>query len=219
MPAFVRTRAACERWAGLCRIAPAVGAPAFRHPPGTCEAHEGVEQPCAPRERIVQIAQMVAEKALQLLSLIRENREERFEDVVYPDNNPISLLLRCDPRDPSYSDNLRHIDQRFPGSRLSDNLAVRRALAEADVNTRRRKLQECIGRYPGGDAAPWSMCMVELNMMTSPPCWRAFFGKGAPDGDNEQWVEIDAQPDALKITYVTGADRAVTYDGRRDGCD
>jgi len=72
---------------------------------------------------------------------------------------------------------------------------------------------------PGGDAAPWSMCMVELNMMTSPPCWRAFFGPGAPDGDNVQWVEIDAQPDALKITYVTGENRAVTYDGRRDGCD
>ena len=72
---------------------------------------------------------------------------------------------------------------------------------------------------PGGEAAPWSMCMVELNMMTSPPCWRAFFGPGGPDGDNTQWVEIDAQPETLKITYVTGESRAVTYDGRRDGCD
>ena len=72
---------------------------------------------------------------------------------------------------------------------------------------------------PGGDAAPFSMCMVELNMMTSPPCWRAFFGSGIADGDNAQWVEIDAGPEALKITYVTGEDRAVTYDGRRDGCD
>jgi hypothetical protein len=72
---------------------------------------------------------------------------------------------------------------------------------------------------PGGDAAPWSMCMVELNMMSSPPCQRAFFGPGKADGDNTQWVEIEAAPETLKISYVTGPDRAVTFDGRRDGCD
>ena len=71
----------------------------------------------------------------------------------------------------------------------------------------------------GGDAAPWTMCMVELSMASSPPCWRAFFGPGVADGDNAQWVEIDAQPETLKITYVTGGDRAVTFDGKRDGCD
>ncbi len=72
---------------------------------------------------------------------------------------------------------------------------------------------------PGGDAAPWSMCMVELSMMSSPPCWRAFFGPGQADGENTQWVEIEAAPETLRITYVTGEDRAVTYDGRRNGCD
>lgn len=72
---------------------------------------------------------------------------------------------------------------------------------------------------PGGDNAPFSMCMVELNMMSAPPCWRAFFGPGKADGENRQWVEIDAGKESLKITYVTGEDRAVTYDGRRDGCD
>lgn len=71
----------------------------------------------------------------------------------------------------------------------------------------------------GGDAAPWSMCMVELSMASSPPCWRAFFGQGVVDGENAQWVEIDVRPETLKITYVTGDDRAVTFDGRRDGCD
>lgn len=71
----------------------------------------------------------------------------------------------------------------------------------------------------GGDAAPWSMCMVEQNMMSSPPCWRAFFGAGAVDGENAQWVEIDARVETLRITYVTGEDRAVTFDGARDGCD
>ncbi len=71
----------------------------------------------------------------------------------------------------------------------------------------------------GGDAAAWSMCMVELSMMSSPPCWRAFFGRGKADGDNTQWVEIDARPETLKITYVTSPDRSVTFDGARDGCD
>jgi hypothetical protein len=72
---------------------------------------------------------------------------------------------------------------------------------------------------PGGDAAPWSMCMVELSMMSAPPCWRAFFGPGKADGENTQWVEIEAGAERLVIAYVTAGDRAVTYDGRRDGCD
>lgn len=72
---------------------------------------------------------------------------------------------------------------------------------------------------PGGDNAPFSMCMVELNMMSAPPCWRAFFGPGKPDGENTQWVEIEAAPETLKITYVTAPDRSVTFNGARDGCD
>lgn len=105
------------------------------------------------------------------------------------------------------------ITQRWfpePGSWRGDELTY---FQKGDPDPVRWKLK------PGGEAAPWSMCMVELNMMSSPPCWRAFFGPGKPDSDNQQWVEIEAGPEALKITYVTGEDRAVTYDGRRDGCD
>lgn len=88
---------------------------------------------------------------------------------------------------------------------------------------------------PGGESAPFSMCMVELNMMSAPPCWRAFFGPGKPDGDNTRWVEIEATPETLKITYITAPgpldgpasaspafaapDRFVTFNGARDGCD
>ncbi|KAF0174471.1 MAG: hypothetical protein IV086_18505 [Hyphomonadaceae bacterium] len=72
---------------------------------------------------------------------------------------------------------------------------------------------------PGDDAAPWRMCMVELAMASAPPCWRAFFGPGKGDGDDQQWVEIEAEPETLKITYLTAGERAITYDGRRDGCD
>lgn len=73
---------------------------------------------------------------------------------------------------------------------------------------------------PGGaTGAPWQMCMEELSMMSSPPCWRTYFGPGVADGDDDRWVEIEAAPETLRITYVTAGERAVTYDGRRDGCD
>lgn len=105
------------------------------------------------------------------------------------------------------------ITQRWfpePGSWRGDELTY---FPKGDPEPGRWQLKQ------GGDAAPWSMCMVELNMMSAPPCWRAFFGPGKADGDNQQWVEIEAGPETLKITYVTGEDRAVTYNGRRDGCD
>ena len=71
----------------------------------------------------------------------------------------------------------------------------------------------------GGDGAPFSLCMVELSMMSSPPCWPAQFTSRAAASDEDHWVEIAATPETLKITYVTGHDRSVTFDGRRDGCD
>ena len=70
-----------------------------------------------------------------------------------------------------------------------------------------------------GDRTLWRMCMVELSMASSPPCWPAQFTTRAARDEEDRWVEIAATPETLTITYVTGADRAVTYDGRRDGCD
>jgi len=99
-------------------------------------------------------AQAVAEKAAQLLSLIMENQEDRLADRVYPENNPVSMLLRCDPRDRSYADNLRRIMQLYPNAKLGDNLMVLWVLLEPDGNTRRSKLMECAKRYRDGDAAP-----------------------------------------------------------------
>jgi len=106
--------------------------------------------------------QTVAEKAAQILSLIRENYEARFEEAAHPDQNPISLLLRCDPRDPFYPDNVLRIDRRFPGSKLHDNLMVHMALGEPDINTRRSKLLECAKRYRDGDAAPHAIYELGL---------------------------------------------------------
>ncbi|MBN1343077.1 MAG: hypothetical protein JXQ73_10380 [Phycisphaerae bacterium] len=110
--------------------------------------------------------QAVAEEAAQLLALIRDNQYGQFKDVVYPDNNPISLLLQCDPRHAKYPENLRHIDQWFPGSKLHDNLIVYQTLTEHDVKTRRDKLVEITDRYRDGDAAPQAMYelgVLELN--------------------------------------------------------
>lgn len=108
----------------------------------------------------------VAEQAAQLLSLIRENQHGQFVDLVYPENNPISMLLRCDPRHELYPENLRHISQWFPESKLQDNLRVRLALTERDVTERRTRLSRLARSYPKGDAAPhalYELGALELN--------------------------------------------------------
>lgn len=69
---------------------------------------------------------------------------------------------------------------------------------------------------PDGD---WRMCMEDLAVASSPPCWRAVFGPGSARDPDDRWVEIAASPERLTITYVTPPDRAVTYNGARDGCD
>lgn len=71
---------------------------------------------------------------------------------------------------------------------------------------------------PGPDGG-WQMCMEELSMASSPPCWRAVFGAGRAENEDDRWVEIEATAERLRVTYVTPPDRAVTYDGARDGCD
>ncbi len=108
----------------------------------------------------------VAEQAAQLLSLIRENQQGQFVDRIYPENNPISMLLRCDPRHELYPENLRHISQWFPESKLQDNLRVRLALTERDVSERRKRLSRLARSYPKGDAAPhalYELGALELN--------------------------------------------------------
>lgn len=72
---------------------------------------------------------------------------------------------------------------------------------------------------PAQAGAGWSMCMVELGKITGPPCWRAFFGPGQADGDDDRWVEVDVTAETLKLTWITAGERAVMYDARRDGCD
>jgi hypothetical protein len=67
-------------------------------------------------------------------------------------------------------------------------------------------------------AGGWLMCMVETKP-TAPPCWRAVFGAGRAENEDDRWVEIDAGPERLRIAYVTPPDRAVTYESARDGCD
>lgn len=69
----------------------------------------------------------------------------------------------------------------------------------------------------GGDG--WRLCLEEPSKASAPACWRAFFGPGAAEGEDTRWVELRTGPDLLRIVFVTDGERALTYDGRRDGCD
>ncbi len=128
-------------------------------------AHSGLRQLLERKpagSRLLMDPLAVADEAAQLLSLIRENKEGRYEDLVYPDNNPVSLMLRCDPKGRDYAENLLEIERRFPGCQLSDNLILERALTERDVNVRRAKLREVASRHKNGDAAPRAMYALGL---------------------------------------------------------
>jgi len=138
-------------------------------PPPTTAATSGLGQLFARKPAASSLnvdPKAVAEQAAQFLSLIRENQYGQFTDVVYPEHNPISWLLRCDPRHAKYPENLKHIDQWFPGSRLHDNLMVRLALTKHSVEERREALKAVIDRYRGGDAAAhaiYELGVLELN--------------------------------------------------------
>lgn len=94
-------------------------------------------------------AVMVAE-ARRLRELLASNRDgpETYGDA------PLIEWLRCDPHHPRYTENLRALRERYPDSRIVDNIEVELALASDWTILRVGQLAACVERYPDGDAAP-----------------------------------------------------------------
>lgn len=74
---------------------------------------------------------------------------------------------------------------------------------------------------PVGEGA-WRICPLDDGMPEGhgPPCRDGYLGPGAETEENGgEWLELRATADALQFTHHVGAQRAVFFDGARDGCD
>jgi len=108
-------------------------------------------------------------KAIRLLELLRHNRDPIYNydplcGTRPGDANASPGFLDLDPRNESYVENLRRLRERFPRSKLGDNIdlaiAMRAPLttpafgSENRVPTRIELLQRFIAEHPRGDALP-----------------------------------------------------------------
>jgi len=63
-------------------------------------------------------------------------------------------MLDLDPRHERYAENLRVLQERYPNCQIEDNINLELALHEPDLETRIRRLNELVTRFPGRDAIP-----------------------------------------------------------------
>lgn len=68
-------------------------------------------------------------------------------------------------------------------------------------------------------ASAWTICPLDDGLPHGPPCMPVWFGRGHVVGDVTEWMELEARGDRLTMTYVTGGERYVHFNGQRDGCD
>ncbi len=98
----------------------------------------------------------VVSEGRRLRDLIRRNRPTPSDAEA---DAPLAELFRCDPRHRLYARNLREIMERYPATRLQDNLALER---EKAMNAQSASLKieglkrfiQVYGGQPGGDAMP-----------------------------------------------------------------
>ncbi len=104
-------------------------------------------------------------EAGRLAELIQENRDDpRFG------NTPLVALAALDPRRAGYSEQLLLLAQEYEHGLLHDNLLVRWAAAQLDVESRAARLSECIAAFSGEDALPealFRLADLEIQASTS----------------------------------------------------
>lgn len=103
-------------------------------------------------------------QARQLQALLRENiHDPRYGLRPFcgskPGERSQNGLLQLDPRHPLYRTNLLRLisDQGYPDCLLADNICLLAALQVVDAKQRIQALEDCLKRYPSGDARPESL--------------------------------------------------------------
>lgn len=97
-------------------------------------------------------------------------------------------MLDLDPRDDQYADNLLRLEQHYPNCQLEDNIDLELADLAPDADTKIRRLNELITRFPGRDAIPEALLRLGL----------AYCEHGRPDRGDETLRElIQRFPDSI----------------------
>jgi hypothetical protein len=122
----------------------------------------GLLRPAAPEASLMFDAEPYLAEARRLEELIHQNRDDpRFG------NAPLQALATLDPHRADYGNELLRLCERYPGSRLHDNLLVAWAATAATPEQRAAALQWCLRRYPDGDAGPEAMFrLADLEVQT-----------------------------------------------------
>lgn len=120
------------------------------HAPTATQPHpRGLLATVAPEASLDYQPRPYRREARRLAELIRENRD----DPKYG-NAPLVELAALDPRRGRFLEQLQRLAQRYPDSRLYDNIVVRWAGALPDLAGRIAALEACLRAFSAGDAAP-----------------------------------------------------------------
>lgn len=97
--------------------------------------------------------------ARRLHQLLVENNDPLYQHdpihgAIRTTRRPVFGLLDLDPRHDRWVENLKALRSAYPDALILDNIELEIALSSQSLTERQSLLQDCIDRFPDGDAAP-----------------------------------------------------------------
>ena len=121
----------------------------------------------------------------KLLDLLVHNRDPLYGA------QPLIGLMNCDPKHPLYAENLRGVVKRFPDGQLRDNIELRIALVEPDIDARIVALKVCAARPEPADSVPEALYQLGVAYQENkdPERARTAFERVLHEHETSMWVE------------------------------
>lgn len=121
----------------------------------------------------------------KLLDLLVHNRDPLYG------TQPLIGLMNCDPKHPRYAENLRAVVNRFPDGQLRDNIELRIALTEKDIDARIEALKSCAARPEPADSVPKALYQLGVAYQENkdPERARTAFERVLQEHETSMWVE------------------------------
>ncbi len=92
----------------------------------------------------------------KLRYLLSNNRDALYGD------EPLAEYVGIDPRQLNSNDRYRRILREFPSCRLTDNVNLRLAMAEPNLDRRVEALESCVAQVDSGDALPEALYLIGM---------------------------------------------------------
>jgi hypothetical protein len=131
-------------------------------PPATQPGLRSLLSRAEPEGRLDFQPEPYRQEAARLLELIRENRGDPTHG-----DAPLIELAALDPRRAGYLAELRRLAEKYPDSRLYENLIVRWAAGLADANEREAALEGCLRTFTRADVVAetlWRLANLDLQV-------------------------------------------------------